>query len=498
MLGAKHKFILILAIIIALTLILNKTSIALTSFLDDFNNDINNTLPDGWIIPYNTCSTNWTIQNQKYGIRINSPCVTETVPSGLTIPAGISYSFEVDMTMTQSANMDRNFVFKYKDHQNWYGIHTIGSNVYLHKVINGVEYFLPNWNFVYGFLDNGTYHFKVEVRGNEFWIYIDNVLYSVVPDSNPTFPNSTAGLQASSGGVPTSEVWFDNVLVTELPSPSPSPSPTPTLTPTSTPTPTPTAIPTIGPFELPFSYFGRLGTDQNQFKSGFWGRLTAAFDHVFATGTFRPFTGNTYSPSDCPSGTLGITCYDSHNGTDFTKLDVSEEVFSIGSGSVVYRTDYSGDDCTSSTPGFGCVVIAKYSGNTYGLFAHLEKIFVNQGGNLVSSTQIGEMGKTGCPNCGEHLHFGVLRPVRGIKNSLLLLLMAKKDWQGLLDNIKPTDAAVYLPSCTYSAPNGTKFYFQDPSGWRGTGPDPWGQPKNKDGCGINSPYLWKYDIGTGP
>lgn len=483
MLGAKHKFILILAIIIALTLILNKTSVALTSFLDDFNNDINNTLPDGWIIPYNTCSSNWTIQNQKYGIRINSPCVTETVPSGLTIPPGINYSFEVDMTMAQSANMDRNFVFKYKDHQNWYGIHTIGSNVYLHKVINGKEYFLPNWNFIYGFLDNGTYHFKVDVLGNEFWVYINNVLYSIVPDSDPTFPNYTAGLQASSGGVPTSEVWFDNVLVTELPPPSPTSPPTPT--------PIPTPFPTSGPFELPLNYSGRLSNDPGQFKEAFWNKMRAVFDHVYQAGTFRPYNGAKYSSCTDP-----ISCYDSHNGTDFSGAG-DQNVYSVSTGKVVYSSPHDGSSCNTVGGGFGCVVIVKYGG-AYGLFAHLDKIFVNDNQYVSESTLIGEMGATGCTGCLEHLHFGVLKPIKNLISLLLLNRMTRNDWQGLLFNIRPSSFPTYPPACTYLAPNGVQFSFQDPSGWAGEDKDPWSIPRKKGGCGINSPYLWKYDIGTSP
>lgn len=224
--------------------------------------------------------------------------------------------------------------------------------------------------------------------------------------------------------------------------------------------------------------------------------MTATFDHTLQTGIHRPFTGESFIPADISTCATGKGCYDSHNGTDFSTSG-GREVYSVSYGQVTYTSIHSPTACTQESS-FGCVVIAKYSGNNYGLFAHLDKIFINQGENLSPSIQIGKMGETGCTGCGEHLHFGVLRPVRGIKNSLLLLLMTKKNWQGLLNNIKSTDATVYQPACTYSAPNGARFYFQDPSGWRGAGPDPWGQPKNKGGCGVSSPYLWKYDIGNGP
>lgn len=222
--------------ILALSFFYKKEALAFDTFQDNFN-DGN---ADGWQIIRNPCGSDWLVENNKYGIRINRSCVTETIPVGLNIPSSVSYSFEVDMTMAQTVNMDRNFVFKYKDPENWYGIHTIGSSVYLQKVVNGGEYRLPNWHFSYGFVDNETYRFKIEIRLNEYKVYINNTLYNVVTDSVPTFPNFSAGLQASAGGISTSEVWFDNVVIKELGQSTPTPTSTPTPIP---PTPTPLSVP---------------------------------------------------------------------------------------------------------------------------------------------------------------------------------------------------------------------------------------------------------------
>lgn len=69
-------------------------------------------------------------------------------------------------------------------------------------------------------------------------------------ENNP-LTNWRIGLRAGTGGSTTTEVWFDNVVVTQLPdttsAPANTPTPTPTPTPTNTPTPTPSGVPTGSP-----------------------------------------------------------------------------------------------------------------------------------------------------------------------------------------------------------------------------------------------------------
>lgn len=264
MVNFTKKFSLLLFVFFFMFLSCSNVKANTVIFEDNFDDDdVSN-----WTVLRNECLTNWQTNNQSYGIIINSPCVTESIPDELTIPSDSSYSFEVDMKMSPITNMDRNFVFKYKNSSNWYGIHTLGSNIYLHKVVASTEYFLTNWQTSYSFTDNETYHFKVDVTPAGYSIYINNVFHTFVPESGSTFSSNKAGLQASSGGVPNSEVWFDNVKVTlidstptstptESPTPTPtaiaSPTPTPTKSPTPTPTPTksPTPTPTLSPSPTP-------------------------------------------------------------------------------------------------------------------------------------------------------------------------------------------------------------------------------------------------------
>lgn len=213
-----------------------------------------------WSVPRNECSpANWVLVNNgtveipnfRYGIVINKNCVTETIPLNLTIPANVAYSFEVDITMPDNSS-DRNFVFKYKNSNNWYDVHLYGTMVQIQKVVGGSD-LTDNFDSStqsqfssYTFTPGQTYHFKVEVFQSQIKLYINGALNNSLTDSEPYFTNSSAGLQASGGGDPTSEVWFDNVTVTEIASatPTPTPTPSPTSTPTPTPSPSPTASPT--------------------------------------------------------------------------------------------------------------------------------------------------------------------------------------------------------------------------------------------------------------
>lgn len=462
-------------------------------FADNFDDDNAN----GWIVVYNTClydglPATWVVLNKMYGIKINGGnCQTNTIYDLNYVPLNIEYSFEVDMTLT-STSMDRNFLFKYLDEQNRYGLHLIGNMVYLELVVDGEHQDIPA---SYPFQDNGTYHFEVNLLHDKIVVYINNtVVHSHLENSITAFPNSRVGLRASAGAIPSSEVWFDNMEVKIL-------GLVPTPTPTSSPLPTPT--PTPQPFELPVSYVGRAESNEGNFTNAFWDRLTAAFDHNKKSPFHFPFDGNRYSQSDCPVEATGVQCYNSHNGTDFDDIP-DTDVFSVAEGEIVYASDEVSGGCPNEG-GFGCSIIAQYDntidGTLYGLYAHLSAIDITEGDPVSEATKIGDIGNTGCDGCGTHLHFGVLK--EGVFTADLLTSqtstpsaekkkqMGKEDWQALLYEIRPEATVKVDPPCSYSAPNGMVFTFQDPSGWNPFfGGDAWSAH-----CGVSSPYLWKYFVG---
>lgn len=457
------------------SLFLTRETYAATLFIDNFD-DGNST---GWIVPRNTCSSSWIVSAGTYGISPNG-CITESIPEQLIIDLGSNYSFEVDMTMPTSLN-DRNFVFKYKDSNNWYGIHTYQGSAYVQKVVDGQEYFLENRQFNYPFVIGGTYHFKIDViNDTRYDVYINGVLQTTAVDNSPFFINYSAGLQASGTG----QVWFDNVVVTEILSATPTPTPLPP--------PPPTSQPTVGPFELPFNYEGRPATESATFANMFWNKATSLFDHSFLADIFTPFTGVSVSSNTTPC-TNSLNCYDSHNGTDFSKPISDGYAYSVGNGQVVY-TSKPEDECSNDTVGYGCSVIVRYTGSLYTLYAHLNNIAVTEGQNVDINTQIGVIGQSGSAT-GDHLHFGVLKPVNDKLTSANVQFMKNKDWNYLLTQISnSTNLPRFKAYCTFNAPNGVSFSFSDPSGWAGEYKDPWSMPKNKDGCNINSRYLWKYSI----
>ena len=231
----------------------NKSVASNILFQDNFNDgNVND-----WTVPRNGCTPSaWSLRNvgspdipdYQYGIIINNNCVTETIPSTLSIPLGMLYSFEVDMAVPDNTS-DRNFVFKYNDQNNWYDIHIYGQNINIQKVVGGSDRTstLINSSDTYTFQVGQTYHFKVDVLLTTINLYINGNLIISTTDPGPYLPNFSAGLQASGGGDPTSEVWFDNVVITQIDAPTPTPTSTPTPTPIPVPTPTPTPPPTPSP-----------------------------------------------------------------------------------------------------------------------------------------------------------------------------------------------------------------------------------------------------------
>ncbi len=427
-------------------------------------------------------SSGWNVTNGEYGILLN-PGLSNSIPDSWDF-SWTNISYDLDMRGIQG--VDRNILVKFVNTSNFIELHVNASGMILEKASTGGGGGILASNSL-TLSNDVNYHFRFEISNNNgIRVYLNNSLIFDVTENTP-LTNWKVGLRAGTGGVPITEVRFDNIIVKDLISITPSPTPTSTPTPTATPSAAPTSI---GMFELPFDYPGRPATNPADFRSGFWGRLTASFDHTFPAGIHRPFTGNSYT--DCVSP---LSCYDSHNGTDFSH-NPNENVYSVASGYTVYTSPHTDDSCTPEST-FGCVIIARYPGNNYALYAHLDKIFVSTGDSLTQSSLIGEMGETGCPGCGEHLHFGVLRPAHGIKNTILSMIMSKKDWAGLLSQMS-SDSNPFQAFCTYQAPNNSSFSFVDPSGWRGSDKDPWSLPLKKGGCGINSHYLWKFDIGSTP
>ena len=195
----------------------------------------------------------------------------------------------------------------------------------------------------------------------------------------------------------------------------------------------------------------------------------------------------------------------------------------MANGRVVYASAFDEETqiCTEESS-YGCVVLVAYnhkiSGPVFGLYGHLATLSVQTGSNVEPSQILGYMGNTGCPGCGVHLHFSVLKEVQSSLSSLHIQQNTEEsvpettpeEWSQFIRSLPSPDGDVQTdqrlntlfepqPYCSYLAPDGKRYAFIDPSGWKGDGQDPWTQREDGEGaekgCGAASDYLWKFDVG---
>ena len=452
-----------------------------THYFEDFEDGY----ADGWTVTLlqDCMGSNWKVENGMYGFEVisndrNNGCKTNSILTGIQIPEDANYSYEFDMKFSGSTVMDRNFLVKYADSGKWYGFHIVNTTMWFEKVLQNQTYPNPFPINYYNFDANFIHHFKIDVNDNTVDLDIDYGKFTYTyTDIDPILPNKYVGLRASTGYILASKVWFDNISL-EI-------------------------YPKNNKFNLPFPYTNREEPSHEEFAYNFWKRMTASFDHNKLGNRFQPFTAESYIKKDCPNGVYGITCYDSHNGTDFSanKSYGNYDVLPVADGEVVYVSDTSeSGKCMTSKNSYGCVVIIKHlTNNLYSLYAHLSEIYTKAGDNVKYTDIIGKMGNSGCgPKCGVHLHLGVL--IDKTPNPEVNF-MTKSDWEEMLLQSEPAQSVQYdAPPkhyCTYKTSDGNILSFQDPSGWSSDIiTDRWAQPNNEGGCGTESPYLWMRNIGT--
>lgn len=471
------KFLVFIAILILTCIYRTKPIQSSNTYFEDFNDGT----ADGWTVNLlqDCLGSNWKIENGMYGFKVDSHdpkngCKTTTILTGQEIPSDASYIYEFDMKFTKLSEMDRNILVKYVAPDRWYGFHFIGNIIIYERVYPGSNPF-PELN--YNFQLDYIHHFKITVNGIYTTLDIDqgNFLYTY-KDSNDFLTNKYVGLRASTGLWLSTEVWFDNILLT--------------------------IIPKLHKFNLPISYINRNNPLEAEFQNAFWRGLTAAFDHNKQGNKFIPFTTAQYDKKECPKGKRGITCYDAHNGTDFSKASSTDiNVYPTTDGKVVYISEKDNKGrCIPDKSGYGCVVIIYHTDlDVYTLYAHLSEIIRTLDSDVKYTEVIGKMGNTGCgPKCGVHLHLGVLKDKTpsSTKN-----IMKMSDWESLLKQVEPLtlteEDTTPKHFCSYRTPNGNILSFQDPSGWSDTTKiDPWSLPIEQGSCATVSSYLWMHDIGT--
>ena len=175
--------------------------------------------------------------------------------------------------------------------------------------------------------------------------------------------------------------------------------------------------------DFPVDYQGRSEDSSVGFLNAFNQRTTALFDHYYplygndGNSEFRNFTGRTYQLSDCPSGVVGFSCYDGHDGQDIDDLCSGRDqcadpkaVYPAVDGDIVAPTGWNN--------ALGCRITIDHDNGWRTSYGHLQD---NQNdhscsgiliwsGHVTRFDQIGIIGGTGSGGGGEdnaHLHFTV-------------------------------------------------------------------------------------------
>ena len=181
-----------------------------------------------------------------------------------------------------------------------------------------------------------------------------------------------------------------------------------------------TTTPKLPLLDLPISYTNFFKAAQGNIATG-TGRVNSWFDHNVPS-PFAQYNDHLLAWTGYPEiiGTLklcdkGKSCYDNHEGVDFSKLvlTTTEYIYAVAPGIVtgtVSNCPIEGEDPQKCGNGYGNQVWIDQGNGYFTLYGHLETVSVEKNDvldNLSFRTQaLGTMGTTG-HSTGPHLHFGV-------------------------------------------------------------------------------------------
>ncbi|MCX6706309.1 MAG: C39 family peptidase, partial [Candidatus Woesebacteria bacterium] len=234
-------------------------------FSDDFNTNLNK-----WDQVY--LDHQIVLNTGRAGALITAgSTVAEITPKDDYWTIGIN-EYELELDMFTVSGEDKNVVFRTgfpTSPSTYFEIHNslVDGFVEGHSTLPFPVSLSP-----FSFSNTNSYHVVVSVYNNKIVSKIYNLnkttlLSEKQIDLTSPLPSGKISIKVGTGAVYPSEVWFDNVTVTEIsdatptPTPTTTPTPTPTSshtatptatpTPTSTPTPSPTATPTSTPTPTP-------------------------------------------------------------------------------------------------------------------------------------------------------------------------------------------------------------------------------------------------------
>lgn len=176
-------------------------------FEDDFSQDLSK-----WQLVRGSLS-DWRITDQEViATIIQNFKVSEIRPTDQELVISFPYRYDVDFIHYSGA--DKNFVFNYRNNENWFEFHYSGNSVYLAETYQGITHNLANK--YYPLVLGQKYHATIEVNTSQVSFFInDNLLISYSNDSLSE-KLGTISLRAGTGSVSPTIISFDNVKVTAL------------------------------------------------------------------------------------------------------------------------------------------------------------------------------------------------------------------------------------------------------------------------------------------
>lgn len=218
---------LLTTILITILLIIAFPSKILAStviFQDNFNNS--DTTQGQW-------STNgalgWQVINGEYGIHLDPMNESHTYPAD-NVWNNSWNDYDIQVDLRGQSGVEKSVAFRYIDNLNYYEIYNADTAIYLYKHVNGNISVIAS---IAKQLHNGqNYHFDIQIKGTHINAKIDGIQVIDFDDTSNPIMTGRVDLHALSFTNLTTEVWYDNLIVTTddiLPTPTPTPIPLPNL-----------------------------------------------------------------------------------------------------------------------------------------------------------------------------------------------------------------------------------------------------------------------------
>lgn len=164
----------------------------------------------------------WQVVDGRAGIVIDGPwCTTEITPPNVVLAEDEGFVYEFDWWFGQSITMDRNVVFLWQADNRWYDLKILNHEIMMQKLVDD-HYSLAVSEVAFPFQPNQSYHFEVRYTPDQrIIVSIDGQQVFDLQDEAPFMAGPrTIGLQASVGAISRSVSFFDNLVVSLLPTES--------------------------------------------------------------------------------------------------------------------------------------------------------------------------------------------------------------------------------------------------------------------------------------